>query len=112
MTNATAETTFEAGLTLVSAPSTKAMGEIDLNALAWSGVTALPTRTARGKDYPDWSKIGQADYIYFRNAAGSTVKCYYSGGKWVAESGSAVVKVPAGTAFWYSGKAAGAKVTW
>ena len=112
LTNAVAETTFEAGLTLVSAPSTKAMGEIDLNALTWSGVTALPTRTARGKEYPDWSKIGEADYIYFRNAAGSTVKCYYSNGKWVTENGSTVVKVPAGTAFWYSGKAAGAKVKW
>ena len=112
LTNATAETTFEAGLTLVSAPSTKAMGEIDLNSLTWSGVTTLPTKTARDKTYPDLSKINDADYIYFRNAAGSTIKCYYSNGKWVTENGSTVVKVPAGTAFWYSGKAAGAKVTW
>ena len=112
LTNATAKTTFEAGLTLVSAPSTKAMGEIDLNSLTWNGVKTLPTKTARGKTYPDWSKINDADYIYFRNAAGSTIKCYYSNGKWVTENGSTVVKVPAGTAFWYSGKAAGAEVTW
>ena len=112
LTNATAETTFEAGLTLVSAPSTKAMGEVALDALTWTRVKALPTKTARGKTYPDWSKIATADYLYFRNAAGSTIKCYYSSGKWVTENGVGGVKVPAGTAFWYYGNAAGAKVTW
>ena len=112
LTNTVAETAFEKGLTLVSAPSLKAMGEIDLNALTWEGVTALKSKTVRGKAYPDWSKIATADYLYYRTATGATARCYYCGGQWITENNKTPGKIPAGTAFWYCARAAGAKVVW
>ena len=94
----------------------KAMGEIDLNTLTWTGVTALEssTVTVKGTEYvtPKWSKIATADYLYYRTPTGATVRCYYCGGKWITENNKTPGKIPAGTAFWYYARTAGAKVEW
>ena len=75
-------------------------------------MTALAT-SGRGSDkYPDWSAAKTADFIYYRNAANQIVRYYYCNGKWITERGVAEAKIPAGTAFWYYGNAAGAKVVW
>ena len=103
LTNATTETTFEAGLTLVSAPSTNAMAQIDLNALTWSGVgdVTVSTTTSGKKIVTSYTN---ADFIYYRNAANKVIRFYHYNGKWGTVSGTwkdAEAVIPAGTAFWY-----------
>lgn len=115
LTNATVSMTFEAGLTLVSAPETKAMDAIDLNALAWSGVGAVTiSTTTSGKKIV--TSYANADFIYYRNAANQVVRYYYDGTEWGIVSGTwkdANATIPAGTAFWYDKIGSGnATVTW
>ncbi len=115
LTNTVAETTFASGLTLVSPPSTNAMASVDLNALKWTGVGDIETKTTTSgmvivKSYAN------ADFIYYRNAANAIVRYYHCNGKWGTVVGTwkeAEAVIPAGTAFWYSKNGAGeTKVTW
>ena len=115
LTNTTATTTFGAGLTLVSAPSTNAMAQVNLNALTWNGVgTVTITTTTSGKKIV--TSYANADFIYYRNAANKIVRLYYDGSKWGTVSGTwkdagDEAKIPAGTAFWYMNNGS-ARVTW
>lgn len=113
LTNMTATTTFETGLTLVSAPETKAMDAIDLNALTWSGVgdVTVSTTTSGKKIVTSYT---DADFIYYRNAANKVVRFYHYNGKWGTVSGTwkdAEAVIPAGTAFWYMNHGS-ASVAW
>ena len=115
LTNTTATTTFGAGLTLVSAPETNAMAQVNLNALAWNGVGAVTiTTTTSGKKIV--RSCANADFIYYRNAANKIVRLYYDGSKWGTVSGTwkeagDEAIIPAGTAFWYMNNGS-ASVTW
>ena len=115
LTNTTATTTFGAGLTLVSAPETNAMAQVNLNALAWNGVGAVTiTTTTSGKKIV--RSYANADFIYYRNAANKIVRLYYDGSKWGTVSGTwkeagDEAIIPAGTAFWYMNNGS-ASVTW
>ena len=115
LTNATATTTFGAGLTLVSAPSTRAMASVNLNALTWNGVGPVTiTTTTSGRKIV--RSYANADFIYYRNAANKIVRLYYDGSKWGTVSGTwkdagDEAIIPAGTAFWYMNNGS-ASVTW
>ena len=115
LTNTVAETTFGSGLTLVSAPSTNAMAQINLNALDWSGVTDVTVRsTTSGK--PIVTSYTNADFIYYRNAENKVIRLYHYGEKWGTVSGTwkdatDAAIIPAGTAFWYMNHGS-ARVTW
>ncbi len=104
-----------AGLTLISAPSTMAAAEVDLNALGWSGVTEAAGYTFGG-GVSFITNLGTADFIYYRNADNMPVRLYRFKGEW----GTYDIKthawarqgaIPAGTAFWYC-NGGSAKVTW
>ena len=106
---------FNAGQTLVSAPSTNAMSEVNLNAFAWTGVAAA--RSGR-------LTTSGADYIQFRDANNNQIRYFWlaDGSGWglqptqarkypeLVADGKALI--PAGTAFWYWSKNGGAQVTW
>ena len=115
LTNTVAETAFGAGLTLVSAPSTNAMAQINLNALAWTGVKPVTiTTTTSGRKIV--TSYANADFIYYRNTANRIVRLYYDGTKWGTVSGTwkdagDEAKIPAGTAFWYMNNGS-ASVRW
>ena len=113
LTNTTASTTFGSDLTLVSAPSTKAMAQIDLNALTWSGVGDVTvSTTTSGKRIV--TSYTNADFIYYRNAANKVIRFYHYNGKWGTVSGTwkdADAVIPAGTAFWYMNHGS-ASVAW
>ena len=114
-TNRAASVSFDAGQTLVSAPSTNAMTEVNLNAFTWSGVAAAASARL---------KTSGADYIQFRDASNNLIRYFYlaDGSGWglaptqarkypnLVADGKALI--PAGTAFWYWSKNGGAQVTW
>lgn len=116
LTNTMATTEFAAGLTLVSAPSTKAMSAIDLNALTWSGVGDVSITTI----VPGMTIVNSwdgADFIYYRNAQNKVIRLYHNGGKWGTSVGTwnpgSGTTIPAGTAFWYMKNGSGSTtVTW
>lgn len=115
LTNMVAETTFGSGLTLVSAPSTKAMAQIDLNALAWSGVkdVTVSTTTSGKKIVTSYTN---ADFIYYRSTANKVIRLYHYNGKWGTVSGTwkdatDAAIIPPGTAFWYMNHGS-ARVAW
>ena len=115
LTNTVAETAFGSGLTLVSAPSTNAMAQINLNALTWNGVreVTITTTTSGRKIVKNYTN---ADFIYYRNTANKIVRLYYDGTKWGLVSGTwkdagDEAIIPAGTSFWYMNNGS-AKVTW
>ena len=108
---------FGAGQTLVSALSTNAMADVNLNANAftWTGVKATTKRRLKGQ--------AGADYIQFRDKNNNLVKYYYLEGEgWgvvptqvtqfsdLVSGGKALV--PAGTAFWYYSSVGGAQLNW
>ena len=99
-----------AGQSLVCAPSTNALAEVDLNTLTWDGVTASDCNNAGTRLKGDAN-----DVIRFRGPDNKMVNYYYFNGKWGPEyrpagwDGKAIV--PAGTAFWYTAKAA-VTMTW
>ena len=94
------------GTSLVCAPSTNALAEVDLNSLAWTGVTASGCNAAGTR----LKSADIQDFIRFRGPDNKMVNYYYFGGKWGAEyrpsSWDGKARVPAGTAFWYTAKAA------
>ena len=113
-TGEAAPVSFNAGQTLVSAPSTNAMAEVNLNAFAWSGVAAAASSRL---------KTSGADYIQFRDANNNLIRYFYlADGGWglaptqarkypeLVADGKALI--PAGTAFWYWSKNGGAQVSW
>lgn len=106
---------FGAGQTLVSALSTNAMADVNLNAFTWTGVKATTKKRLKGQ--------AGADYIQFRDKNNNLVKYYYLEGEgWgvvptqvtqfsdLVSGGKALV--PAGTAFWYYSSAGGAQLDW
>ena len=108
---------FGAGQTLVSALSTNAMADVNLNANAftWTGVKATTKKRLKGQ--------AGADYIQFRDKNNNLVKYYYLEGEgWgvvptqvtqfsdLVSGGKALV--PAGTAFWYYSSVGGAQLNW
>ena len=115
LTNTTASTTFGSGLTLVSAPSTKAMAQIDLNALTWSGVGDVTvSATTSGKKIV--TSYTNADFIYYRSTANKVIRLYHYNGKWGTVSGTwkdatDAAIIPPGTAFWYMNHGS-ARVAW
>ena len=102
LTNTVVASTFEPGLTLVSAPSTNAMQAVDLNALTWPS----SVNDAAGKVEDQFiTSVKNADFIYYRDAAGKVVRFYHFGGKWGTYSRSRwspTAIIPAGMAFWYN----------
>ena len=102
-----------AGVSLVCAPSTNALEAVDLNALAWEGVTEAGGNAAGTRV----KVIDGKDVIKFRGPDNKMVTYYCLGGKWgpvfrpADWDGKATV--PAGTAFWYTcNNAAGATMAW
>ena len=106
---------FGAGQTLVSALSTNAMADVNLNAFTWTGVKATTKKRLKGQ--------AGADYIQFRDKNNNLVKYYYLEGEgWgvvptqvtqfsdLVSGGKALV--PAGTAFWYYSSVGGAQLNW
>ena len=94
------------GTSLVCTPSTNALAEVDLNSLAWTGVTASGCNASGTR----LKSANVQDFIRFRGPDNKMANYYYFGGKWGAEyrpaSWDGKARVPAGTAFWYTAKAA------
>ena len=115
--SSTGSVALGAGLTLISAPSTMAAQEIDLNTLTWSGVTEVEGYVfANGTSFI--KDFGHADFIYYRDAENKPVRLYHF--KQTNEWGTYDEKthkwtrrgtIPAGTAFWYCNEGSAA-VTW